>query len=157
MPQLVGRKAIVTGGSRGIGAGIVRSLAEDGADIGFTYLKDRGAAEALLDEVESSGRRAAALQADSSDPQALTKAVDRLADKLTGLDIFVSSAGALMFKPVDQFSVEEFDKIVSLDLRAAFVGSQAALKHFGSSGRIIFISSNIADYAALPTTASTAW
>jgi 3-oxoacyl-[acyl-carrier protein] reductase len=82
----------------------------------------------------------------------LTDAVNHIASHLGGLDIFVSSAGALMFKPVEEFGVEDFDEIVALDLRAAFVGSKAALGHLKEGGRIVFISSNIADYAALPTT-----
>jgi 3-oxoacyl-[acyl-carrier protein] reductase len=150
--RLTGKKALVTGGSRGIGAGIVKRLAEDGADVGFTYLERHDAASAVSKEVEALGRRVFALKADSADPDELTGAVDEAAEALDGLDIFVSGAGALLFKPIDEFTVEEFDQIVSLDLRAAFVGSKAALSHLGDGGRIVFISSNIADYAALPTT-----
>jgi 3-oxoacyl-[acyl-carrier protein] reductase len=90
--------------------------------------------------------------ADSADPRALAGAVDDIAAALGGLDIFVSSAGALLFKPIDAFTLEDFEEIVALDLRAAFVGAQAALGHLPAGGRIVVISSNIADYAALPTT-----
>jgi 3-oxoacyl-[acyl-carrier protein] reductase len=152
MPQLAGKKAIVTGGSRGVGAGIVRCLAAEGADVGFTYVSRQDAADCITEELRSTGRKALAVRADSSEPQELTDAVDHIAGHLGGLDIFVSSAGALMFKAIDEFSVDDFDSIVALDLRAAFVGSKAALAHLKEGGRIIFISSNIADYAALPTT-----
>jgi 3-oxoacyl-[acyl-carrier protein] reductase len=153
MERLLGKKALVTGGSRGIGAGIVRSLASAGADVCFTYRARRDAADKLVRELEAGGRRALALQADSADAKALTEAVDRAAKALGRIDIFVSSAGMLLFKPIEEFSLEDFDSIVNLDLRAAFTGSKAALRHMSHGGRIIFISSNIADYAALPTTA----
>jgi 3-oxoacyl-[acyl-carrier protein] reductase len=153
MANLTGKKAMVTGGSRGIGAGIVRRLAEAGATVGFTYHSREDAATALSREVQDRGGRALALKADSSDPAQLSAAVNRVATTLGGLDIFVSSAGALLFKPIHEFTIQDFEEIVSLDLRAAFVGSQAALAHLPGSGRIVFISSNIADYAALPMTA----
>ena len=153
MSILAQKKALVTGGSRGIGAGIVKKLAEEGADVGFTYKSHEDAASKVRKEVEALGRRAIAIKADSTKPARLTKAISEAAEFLGGLDIFVSSAGALLFKPVNEFTVEDFDEIVSLDLRAAFVGSKAVLPHFQQEGRIIFISSNIADYAALPTTA----
>jgi 3-oxoacyl-[acyl-carrier protein] reductase len=153
MGNLSGKKAFVTGGSRGIGAGIVRSLAAEGADLCFTYRERRDAAEQLVRELEGTGKRALAIQADSSEPEALTAAVDRAAKALSRIDIFVSSAGMLLFKPIKELTLDDFQRIVALDLRAAFVGSKAALRHMGHGGRIIFISSNIADYAALPTTA----
>jgi 3-oxoacyl-[acyl-carrier protein] reductase len=152
MANLTGKKAMVTGGSRGIGAGIVKRLAEGGAAVGFTYQSREDAATALSREVEARGGRAISLKADSSDATQLSRAVDKIAGSLGGLDIFVSSAGALLFKPIEQFTIKDFDAIVSLDLRAAFVGSKAALAHLPEGGRIIFISSNIADYAALPMT-----
>jgi 3-oxoacyl-[acyl-carrier protein] reductase len=153
MASLSGKKAMVTGGSRGIGAGIVTQLAKAGAAVGFTFHSRAEAATALCRDVERSGGRAFALKADSSEPAQLSAAIDKVSKELSGLDIFVSSAGALMFKPIDQFTIQDFDEIVSIDLRAAFVGSQAALAHLSEGGRIIFISSNIADYAALPMTA----
>jgi 3-oxoacyl-[acyl-carrier protein] reductase len=151
--MLSGKKALVTGGSRGIGAGIVRSLASEGADVCFTYHARRDAAEQVVRELEGRSKRALAIQADSSDPDALNAAVERAAKALGRIDIFVSSAGMLLFKPIEQFTLDDFERIVAIDLRAAFLGSKAALRHMGKGGRIIFISSNIADYAALPTTA----
>jgi 3-oxoacyl-[acyl-carrier protein] reductase len=153
MTRLSGKKALVTGGSRGIGAGIGRKLAAEGADVAFTFLKDKDAADEIVAEVKKTGRKAVALQADSADPEALTAAVDASAKALGRLDIFISSAGILLFKPVEEFTLEDFERIVAVDLRAAFVGSKAALRHMGKGGRIIFISSDIADHAALPMTA----
>jgi 3-oxoacyl-[acyl-carrier protein] reductase len=153
MANLTGKKSMVTGGSRGIGAGIVRTLAAAGAEVGFTYHSREDSATALCREIDARGGHAIALKADSSHPEQLTRAVDAVAKTLGGLDIFVSSAGALLFKHIDEFTLGDFEGIVSLDLRAAFVGSQAALEHLPEGGRILFISSNIADYAALPMTA----
>ena len=153
MAQLAGKAAMVTGGSRGIGAGIVRTLAQQGANVGFTYRSRVDAAQTVANELKTSGRETIAVQADSGDPVALAAAVDRIADKLGRLDIYVSSAGMLLFKPIEEFTLEDFERIVAVDLRAAFVGSKAALRHMGEGGRIIFIASNIADYAALPMTA----
>jgi 3-oxoacyl-[acyl-carrier protein] reductase len=153
MTSLTGKVALVTGGSRGIGAGIVKSLATAGADVGFTYKTNHAASCGVFAELQQLGRRCVAVQADSSDAGKLAAAVDGVARELGGLDIFVSSAGALVFKPIDAFTLKDFEEIVALDLRAAFVGAKAALAHLPEGGRIIVISSNIADYAALPTTA----
>jgi 3-oxoacyl-[acyl-carrier protein] reductase len=152
MTQLVDKKAFVTGGSRGIGAGIVRKLAAAGADVAFTYRARADAAEAVARELRDLGRRVTTVKADSADPKALEAAVEHAAKALGRIDIFVSSAGALLFKPIEDFSLDDFEHIVAVDLRAAFVGSKGVLPHMQSGGRIIFISSNIADYAALPMT-----
>lgn len=129
MPTLAQKKAFVTGGSRGIGAGIVQKLAEEGADVGFTSKSHEDAASNVSKEVEAIGRRVIAIKADSAKADRLAKAADEAAGFLGGLDIFVSSAGALLFKPISEFTLEDFDEIVSLDLRAAFVGSKAVLPH----------------------------
>jgi 3-oxoacyl-[acyl-carrier protein] reductase len=152
MSRLTGKRAMVTGGSRGIGAGIVERLAQEGADVGFTYRANEDAAARVSKAVQALGRRATAVKADSADPKQLTSAVGRVFEALGGLDIFVSSAGALLFKPIEEFTLEDFDEMVALDLRAAFVGSKAALSRLPKGGRIVFISSNIADRASLPTT-----
>jgi 3-oxoacyl-[acyl-carrier protein] reductase len=146
------KRAFVTGGSRGIGAAIVRRLAQQ-ADVAFTFRERRDAADRLVGEIEKSGGRAFALKADSGDPGALNGAIETAARELGRIDIFVSSAGTLLFKPIEELSLQDFEHIVGVDLRAAFVGSKAVLPHMGRGGRIVFISSNIADYAALPTTA----
>jgi 3-oxoacyl-[acyl-carrier protein] reductase len=153
MTQLTDRMALVTGGSRGIGAGIVRKLAAAGANVAFTYRERADAADEVARDVRELGRKVVTVKADSAEPKALVGAIDQVAKALGRIDVFVSSAGALLFKPIEQLSLADFEHLVAVDLRAAFVGAKAVLPHMRSGGRIIFISSNIADYAALPMTA----
>jgi 3-oxoacyl-[acyl-carrier protein] reductase len=150
--RLSGKVALVTGGSRGIGAGIVKRLAREKADVAFTFLKEKKAANSVVKEVSSEGGRAIAIQADSGSARELTNAVEKVAKEFGHIDILVSSAGAFLFKPVDKVSDEEFDHMVAVDLKAAFIASRTALKHMSDGGRIVFVSSNIADFAALATT-----
>jgi 3-oxoacyl-[acyl-carrier protein] reductase len=151
-PRLSGKVAFVTGGSRGIGASIVKRLARENADVAFTFLKENEAADSVVKEASSNGSRVIGIQADSGNSRELTKAIEKVANKFGRIDILVSSAGAFLFKPIDAISEEEFDHMVAVDLKAAFVASRAALKHMHDGGRIVFISSNIADFAALATT-----
>ena len=150
--RLSGKVALVTGGSRGIGAGIVKRLAREKADVAFTFLKEKEAADSIVKEASADGNRVIAIQANSGNEQELIKAVEKVAKEFGHIDILVSSAGAFLFKPVDEVSDEEFDHMVAVDLKAAFIASRSALKHMRDGGRIVFVSSNIADFAALATT-----
>jgi 3-oxoacyl-[acyl-carrier protein] reductase len=149
---LQGKAALVTGGSRGIGAAIAKKLAQDGADVALTYTSAAGRAQAVVAEIEAAGRRGLAIAADNRDAVAIEAAVEEAAAAFGRLDILVNNAGIYRAGTVEELTLEDFDAIVRLDLRAAFVGSKAALKHLRDGGRIVFISSNIADYAALPMT-----
>ena len=144
--RLSGKVALVTGGSRGIGAGIVQRLAREKADVAFTFLKEKEAADSIVKEASADGNRVIAIQANSGNEQELIKAVEKVAKEFGHIDILVSSAGAFLFKPVDEVSDEEFDHMVAVDLKAAFIASRSALKHMGDGGRIVFVSSNIADF-----------
>jgi len=150
--RLSGKVALVTGGSRGIGASIVKRLAREKADVAFTFLKENDAADSVVKQAGTNGNRVIAMRADSGNARELTKAVESVAKEFGRIDILVSSAGAFLFKPIDEVSDQDFDHMVAVDLKAAFVASRAALKHMYDGGRIIFISSNIADFAALATT-----
>jgi len=151
MKRLTGKKALVTGGSRGIGAAIVERLAHQGASVAYTHRGHDHATHAAGEHSKSDGA-AYAIEADSADPEALSRAVEKAAQTLGGIDIFVSSAGTLLFKPIEEFTLDEFNRVVAVDRRAAYVGSKAVLGHMGEGGRIVFVSSNIADHAALPMT-----
>jgi len=145
-----GKVALVTGGSRGIGAGIVRRLASDGASVAFTYSSSEEKALQLVREIESLGGKALALKADSAYAEELQSAVIKATESLGPLDIFVSNAGILMRGTIDTYSLEDFDRMVAINIRAAFIGIQAAARKMKDGGRIIVIGSNTAIRTAFP-------
>ena len=145
-----GKVAFVTGGSRGIGAGIVRRLALDGASVAFTYSNSEEKALHLVSEVESSAGNALALKADSAYAEELQSAVIKATESFGPLDIFVSNAGILGLGTIDTYSVEDFDRMVAINIRAAFIGIQAAARKMKDGGRIILIGSNTAIRTAFP-------
>ena len=142
---LAGRRALVTGGSRGIGAGIVRRLAADGAAVAFTYREAKGAANDLEQEIIGSGGMAWAVQADSADPEALRSAISETVDGFGGLEVLVNNAGTSHMAPIEEFPLAEYDRILAVNVRAIFVAIQAASPHLGAGGRIINIGSVMAD------------
>jgi 3-oxoacyl-[acyl-carrier protein] reductase len=143
--SLTGRRALVTGGSRGIGAEIVRRLAADGAAVAFTYGASAVEAEKLVAEVGEAGGTAVAIQADSADAEQVTRSVDETVAQLGGLDILVNNAGVAYVGDAESFPLEQFDRLVAVNVRAVFVAVQRALAHLGEGGRIINIGSVNAD------------
>jgi 3-oxoacyl-[acyl-carrier protein] reductase len=146
----VGKVALVTGGSKGIGASIVRRLAADGASVAFTYSRSEEKALQLVREIESTGGKALSLKADSASAKELRAAVARTAEALGPLDIFVSNAGILTMGTIDAYSLEDFDRMVAINVRGAFVGIQAAAQEMKDGGRIVIIGSNTAIRTAFP-------
>jgi 3-oxoacyl-[acyl-carrier protein] reductase len=145
-----GKVALVTGGSRGIGAGIVRRLASDGASVAFTYSNSEEKALHLVREIESSGGKALALRADSAFAEELQTAVTKATEFFGPLDIFVSNAGILGLGTIDTYGLEDFDRMVAINIRAAFIGIQAAAKKMNDGGRIIVIGSSTAIRIGFP-------
>jgi len=141
MQTLHDKVAFVTGGSRGIGAAIVRRLALEGAAVALTYQSSADAADALVREIEAGGGRALAIRSDAGDPAALQQAIDQAADRFGRIDILVNNAGVLHMGPVEEFAVENFDKTIAVNVRAVFVGVKAALPHMKEGGRIVNIGS----------------
>jgi 3-oxoacyl-[acyl-carrier protein] reductase len=139
--HLNGKVAFINGGSRGIGAATARRLASEGATVAIGYAASASAAEALAKEIEATGGRAIAIKADAADATALTNAINTVAERFGRLDILVNSAGVLLMGPVEQFSLEDFDKTVAVNVRAVFVATQAAVAHMKQGGRIINIGS----------------
>lgn len=150
--DLAGKAALVTGGSRGIGAAIARRLAHDGADVAFTYVSAAGKekADAVVADIEAAGRRAVALRADSADADAVAGAVDAAAAAFGRLDILVNNAGIFTMGPVEDVTVEEIDRVLAIHVRAAFVATQAAARHLPEGGRVISIGSNLAGRVPQP-------
>lgn len=148
--SLVGKVALITGGSRGIGAAIVRRLAKDGATVAFTYSSSPMKAESLQATIETAGGRALAIKADSADVEAVRKAVELAVESFGKLDILVNSAGILLRGTIDAFTVEDFDHMVAVNVRGAFVAAQTAARHMVSGGRIVVIGSTAADRIGYP-------
>ncbi|MCA1456947.1 SDR family oxidoreductase [Bradyrhizobium sp. BRP22] len=144
MSALQGKRALVTGASRGIGAAIARRLAADGADVAITYERSADKAQAVVADIERLGRRGLAIKADSADAAAVKAAVDQAAKAFGGLDILVNNAGIFRSGPIDQLSLEDIDATLAVNVRSVVVGSQAAAAHMGEGGRIISIGSNLA-------------
>lgn len=142
---LAGKVAFVQGGSRGIGAAIVRRLARDGATVAFTYARSKEQAQQLVGAVEANGGRALALQADSADASALTAAIRTAATTFGGIDILVNNAGVLAIAPLSEFALEDFDRTLAINVRSVFVATQEAARHMGQGGRVINIGSTNAE------------
>lgn len=139
--EFQGKVALVTGGTRGIGAAIVRRLAQKGAAVAFTYANSNQAAQDLVQQLGASGARALAIKADSRDPLAVRAAVAQTARELGGLDILVNSAGVFPAGPIEDATLDEINDTLAIHAAAVFVASQAALAHMGEGGRIISIGS----------------
>jgi 3-oxoacyl-[acyl-carrier protein] reductase len=137
MKRIEGKVALVTGGSRGIGAAIACRLAEEGASVALTFNGSPEKASQVVQAIEKLGSRAIAIQADSADAGALISAIDRTVNDLGGLDILVNNAGVLAVGPIDSFALEDFDRTIAVNVRAVFVATQAAVKHMKEGGRII--------------------
>ncbi|KVP36393.1 SDR family oxidoreductase [Burkholderia ubonensis] len=145
MTSLSNKIAFVTGGSRGIGAAIVRRLAYDGAAVAFTYQSSSAGAQALVKSIQAAGGNVRAYRADAADAAAVTHAIDDAAAHYGKIDILVNNAGVLRWGTVDALSLEDLDISLAVNVRAVFVAAKAALAHMGNGGRIINIGSINAD------------
>jgi 3-oxoacyl-[acyl-carrier protein] reductase len=150
MPSLQGKVALVTGGSRGIGAAIARGLAREGAAVAVTYVSSPDKAAQVVREIEAAGGRGLAILGDSADPQAVASAVERTVQVFGRLDILVNNAGIFPYGPVESVTLEELDRTLAIHVRAAFLASQSAIRHMGSGGRIISIGSGLAERVPMP-------
>jgi 3-oxoacyl-[acyl-carrier protein] reductase len=148
--KLEGKIALVTGGSRGIGAAIAKRLATDGANVAITYTKGADAAASVVKQIERAGGKAIAIQADATDADAVTAAVEKTFTTFGRLDVLVNNAGTAIPKPFEEATLEEMDRVLDINVRGVYVATQAALKHMKSGGRIIMIGSAVGERVAAP-------
>jgi 3-oxoacyl-[acyl-carrier protein] reductase len=148
--KLEGKIALVSGGSRGIGAAIAKRLATDGAKVAITYAKGADAAASVIKEIEREGGKAIAIQADAADAEAVRAAVEKTVTTFGGLDILVNNAGTAIPKTFEETTLEEMDRVLNINVRGVFVATQAALKHVKHGGRIIMIGSCLGERVMTP-------
>ena len=148
--KLEGKIALITGGSRGIGAAIAKRLAADGANVAITYTKGADAAASVVKEIERAGRKAIAIQADATDADAVEAAVEKTVATFGRLDVLVNNAGTAIPKTFEETTLEELDRLIDVNVRGTFVATQAALKHMQSGGRIIMIGSSVGERVMVP-------
>ena len=148
--KLEGKIALITGGSRGIGAAIAKRLAADGAKVAVTYAKDASSASAVVNAIEGNGGKAIAIQADSVDAAAIKAAVEKAVSTLGGLDILVNNAGTAIPKAFEDATLEELDRVLDINVRGTFITTQAALKYMKDGGRIIMIGSCVGERMMTP-------
>lgn len=134
-----GKKVLVTGGSRGMGAATALRMAREGADVAFTYVQDKEAAQEVVRGIEAAGRRGLALRADSADAGDAAGAVDWAADALGGLDVLVNNVGVGLLGPLESLTLADVDRVLAVNVRAAFLASQAAAARMESGGRIVTV------------------
>ncbi len=150
MSPLHEKVALITGGSRGIGAAIAKRLAADGATVAITYAKDTKAASAVVKAIELEGGKAIAIQADVTDSEAIKAAIDKVVATFGRLDVLVNNAGTAIPKTFEETTLEEIDRVIDINVRGTLVATQAALKHMKDGGRIIMIGSCVGERAMTP-------
>jgi 3-oxoacyl-[acyl-carrier protein] reductase len=148
--KLEGKIALITGGSRGIGAAIAKRLAADGANVAITYTKGADAAASVVKEIERAGGKAIAIQADAADADAGKAAVEKTVATFGRLDVLVNNAGTAIPKTFEEATLEEMDRVIDINVRGVFVATQAALKHMNDGGRIIMIGSAVGERVMTP-------
>jgi 3-oxoacyl-[acyl-carrier protein] reductase len=147
---LEGKIALITGGSRGIGAAIAKRLAAEGANVAITYSRGAAAAAATVEEIERAGRKAIAIQADATDAGAIEAAVEKTVQTFGQLDVLVNNAGTAIPKKFEEATLEELDRVIDINVRGTLIATQAALKHMKSGGRIIMIGSAAGERVVVP-------
>lgn len=150
MPQLTGQIALVTGGSRGIGAAIARRLAAEGAAVAITYTQAEQQAHEVIRYIEAAGGRGLAIRADNRAPAAIEAAVTTTAEAFGGINILVNNAGIIDARTITELTLADFDRTVDINVRAVFAFTRAALAHMPDGGRIITIGSNLAQRVPWP-------
>ncbi|MNF52757.1 Cyclic-di-GMP-binding biofilm dispersal mediator protein [compost metagenome] len=142
---LDGKVAFIQGGSRGIGAATAKRLAKEGAAVALTYVSSAAGANETVQAIEAAGGRAIAIKADSSDEQAIRGAIRQALEAFGRLDILVNNAGVLAVAPIEEFSIDDLDRTLAVNVRSVVIASQEAARVMGEGGRIITIGSTNAE------------
>ncbi len=150
MSKLKEKVALVTGGSRGIGAAIAKRLAVDGAAVAITYARDAQAAAAVVEAIESAGGKAVAIQAEATNAEAVKNAVEKTIAHFGRLDVLVNNAGTAIPKPFEESTLEEMDRMIDINIRGTLFATHAALPHMTSGGRIITVGSCVGERSMTP-------
>jgi 3-oxoacyl-[acyl-carrier protein] reductase len=150
MSKLAHKVALVTGGSRGIGAAVAKRLAADGANVAITYARDAKAASAVVNAIGRAGQKAIAIRADAADADAVAAAVEKTVATFGRLDVLVNNAGTAIPKAFVETTLEEMDRVLDINIRGVLVATQAALKHMTDGGRIIMIGSAVGERVLTP-------
>ena len=148
--KLTGKIALVTGGSRGIGAAIAKRLAREGARVTITWSTNPDRAREVVESIEAAGGHAMAIQADSANPADIRRAVASVVEHDGGLDILINNAGVATMVPVEDFDEADFDRLIAVNVKGVYVATQEALRHLKDGGRIINIGSINADVVPFP-------
>lgn len=150
MSDFSGKRVLITGAARGIGAAIALELSNLGADVVITYKDSLAHANRLVEDMTARNGRAFAIQADSADAQAVKKSVEAAAEMLGGLDILINNAGVLVSSSVEEMALDDIDRVIAVNIRSVVVASQAAIPLLSDGGRIISIGSCLAERVAIP-------
>lgn len=151
MNQLQNKVVFITGGSRGIGAGIAKRVAAAGADVVITYVKSATQAKQVTDDIKQLGRQALAIQVDNASPDAINDAIEKTIAQFGRIDILVNNAGIYIGKPLAGYTLQDIDNTIAVNIRAVFLASQKAAQYMPAGGRIITIGSNMAERVAFAT------
>ncbi|TQN28284.1 NAD(P)-dependent dehydrogenase (short-subunit alcohol dehydrogenase family) [Haloactinospora alba] len=150
MSALHGKVALVTGGSRGIGAAVAQRLAQDGADVALTYNASAERAKGVVAKVEQAGRRGAAIHADIAEPAAVTAAVEQVVSEFGRIDILVNNAGIFPYGDISEFTLDDYENTMAIHVRAVFVAVQAAVPHMRDGGRVVSVGSSLVERVPAP-------
>ncbi|ARP97908.1 3-oxoacyl-ACP reductase family protein [Pseudorhodoplanes sinuspersici] len=148
--SLAGKVALVTGGSRSIGAAIAKRLAADGAAVALTYSASPEKAEQIVAAIAAAGGRAVAIEADAGNPEAVRAAIRKTVETFGTIDILVNNAGLGLGGPIDEIPFETYERMIAVNVTGVFVATQEAVRHMKAGGRIIHIGSSMTRYAAFP-------
>jgi 3-oxoacyl-[acyl-carrier protein] reductase len=151
MKRLQNKVVFITGGSRGIGAGIAKRMAAEGADVVITYVNAASQAKQVTDDIKKAGQQALALPVDNASPAAINEAIEKTIAQFGRIDILVNNAGIYIAKPLADYTLQDFDSMMAVNVRAVFLASQKAAQYMPEGGRIIIIGSNMAERVAFPT------